>query len=276
MSAAAAPSLPAPRGSSFYAAMRILPPDKRQAMFDIYGFCRAVDDIADDNLRDRQARHAELQAWRVDIDALYAGRPPQALAGLARTVATYNLQRPDFLAVIDGMEMDVVADIQAPDWATLDLYCDRVACAVGRLSTRIFGLEPRAGDALAEHLGRALQLTNILRDLDEDCALGRLYLPREALEKAGIVDSDPTLVLASPKLDAAARPVIDEARRRFQLAQSVMDECPRAAVRAPRLMAAAYALILKRLVRRGFAPPRERVRVPVARLLLAVARYGFF
>jgi squalene synthase HpnD len=273
---AAAPSLPAPRGSSFYAAMRILPADKRQAMFDIYGFCRAVDDIADDNLRDRQARHGELQAWRADIDALYAGRPPQALEGLARTVKTYDLQRVDFLAVVDGMEMDVVADIQAPDWATLDLYCDRVACAVGRLSTRVFGLEPRAGDALAEHLGKALQLTNILRDLDEDCALGRLYLPREALEKAGIADTDPALALASPKLDAATRPVIDEAQRRFRLAKGVMDECPRVAVRAPRLMAAAYSQILIGLVRRGFAPPRERVRAPVARLLLAVARYGLF
>ena len=99
----------------------------------------------------------------------------------------------DFLAIIDGMDMDVAADIRAPDWATLDLYCDRVASAVGRLSTRIFGLEARDGEPLAEHLGRALQLTNILRDLDEDRELGRLYLPREALDKAGIGDSDPAL-----------------------------------------------------------------------------------
>jgi squalene synthase HpnD len=273
---AEASSLPAPRGSSFYAAMRILPRDKRQAMFDVYGFCRAVDDIADDNLRDRQSRHAELQAWRTDIDALYAGRPPRALEGLARTVGAYDLQRADFLAVIDGMDMDTAADIRAPDWATLDLYCERVASAVGRLSTRIFGLDARYGDALAEHLGRALQLTNILRDLDEDCALGRLYLPREALEEAGIGNSDPAVALASPALDAGVRPVIEEAQRRFRLAKDVMDSCPRAAVRAPRLMAAAYAAILERLVRRGFAPPRARVRVPLVRLLPTLVRYGLF
>jgi presqualene diphosphate synthase len=271
-----APSLPAPRGSSFYAAMRILPRDKRQAMFDVYGFCRAVDDIADDCARPRDERHAELQTWRADIEALFAGKPPPALFGLARTVGAYDLRRPDFLAVIDGMDMDVAADIRAPDWATLDLYCERVASAVGRLSTRIFGLAADPGDALAEHLGRALQLTNILRDLDEDCALGRLYLPREALEKASIESRDPAIVLAAPTLDAAARPLIEEAQRRFGLARRVMDKCPRGAVRAPRLMAAAYAGVLERLVRRGFAPPRAPVRVSLGQLLPAVVRYGFF
>jgi presqualene diphosphate synthase len=270
------PSLPAPRGSSFYAAMRILPRDKRQAMYDVYGFCRAVDDIADDCARAREARHAELQSWRADIEALYVGKPPATLIGLARTVGVYDLRRLDFLAVIDGMDMDVAADIRAPDWATLDLYCERVASAVGRLSTRIFGLDAGAGDALAEHLGRALQLTNILRDLDEDCALGRLYLPREALEKAGIESRDPAAVLASPSLDAAARPLIEEAQRRFGLARPVMDRCPRAAVRAPRLMAAAYAGVLERLVRRGFMPPRAPVRVSLAQLLPTLVRYGLF
>jgi presqualene diphosphate synthase len=273
---AGAPSLPAPRGSSFYAAMRILPREKRQAMFDVYGFCRAVDDIADDCVRARDTRHAELQTWRADIEALFAGSPPPALIGLAHTVGAYDLQRPDFLAVIDGMDMDVAADIRAPDWTTLDLYCERVASAVGRLSTRIFGLAPEPGDALAEHLGRALQLTNILRDLDEDCALGRLYLPREALENAGIESRDPAVVLEAPTLDAAARPLIEEAQRRFGLARQVMDRCPRAAVRAPRLMSAAYSAILERLVRRGFAPPRGKVRVSLAQVLPAVVRYGFF
>ena len=147
---APSPSLPAPRGSSFYVAMRVLPQHKRQAMFDIYGFCRAVDDIADDCARAREPRHSELQAWRDHVDAVFAGHPPPALEGLARTIRAYDLQRVDFLAIIDGMDMDVAADIRAPDWATLDLYCDRVASAVGRLSTRIFGLDARDGEPLAE------------------------------------------------------------------------------------------------------------------------------
>ena len=89
------------------------------------------------------------------------------------------------------MAMDAAEDIRAPDWATLDLYCDRVASAVGRLSVRIFGLAPEPGVALAHHLGRALQLTNILRDIDEDASLGRLYLPREALALRGGDDRRP-------------------------------------------------------------------------------------
>jgi phytoene synthase len=139
----------------------------------------------------------------------------------------------------------------------------------------VFGLEPRAGEALAEHLGRALQLTNILRDLDEDCALGRLYLPREALDRAGIDASDPAAALGSAAIDAATRPIVAEARRRFRLARDVMNACPRSNVRAPQLMAAAYRAILERLAARGFAPPRAPVRAPLPRLLLAVLRYGF-
>ena len=135
-----------------------------------------------------------MQQWRDDIDAIYRGSPPARLAGLAQAVRQFDLAREDFIAIIDGMEMDVVDDIRAPDRATLDLYCDRVACAVGRLSVKVFGMAPEPGRALAHHLGRALQLTNILRDLDEDAAIGRLYLPREALLAAGIAITDPVAV----------------------------------------------------------------------------------
>ena len=157
-----------------------MPREQREAMFEIYSFCRAVDDIADE-AGDRNERLAQLQGWRENIDALYAGTTPPHLRGLAQAVRTFDLKREDFHAVIDGMEMDVKSTIRAPDFATLDLYCDRVASAVGRLSVRVFGMEKEAGLALALHLGRALQLTNILRDLDEDAGIGRLYLPREAL-----------------------------------------------------------------------------------------------
>ena len=119
-------------GSSFYFAMRILPAAQRDAMFEIYSFCRAVDDIADGNAP-RAERSAALAQWRRDIDALYAGAPPPALASLASAVKQFGMRKDDFLAVIDGMEMDAVEDIRAPDFATLDLYCDRVASAVGRL-----------------------------------------------------------------------------------------------------------------------------------------------
>ena len=177
------------RKSSFYRAMAILPRDKRDAMFEIYSFCRAVDDIADEG-GDKETKKAGLEAWRRAIEALYSGGHAGLAAGLVTPLREFGFAREDFLAVIDGMEMDVDSDIVAPDAATLDLYCDRVASAVGRLSVRVFGMPEDDGVALAHHLGRALQLTNILRDIDEDASIGRLYLPRENLVAAGVTDPD--------------------------------------------------------------------------------------
>jgi presqualene diphosphate synthase len=241
-------------------------------MFDIYGFCRAVDDIADDLEGERPARHAALQKWRGEIDAIYAGRPAPGLTGLARSIAVYDLQRRDFLAVIDGMEMDVAADIRAPDRATLDLYCDRVACAVGRLSTRIFGLEARAGEALADHLGRALQLTNILRDLREDAERGRLYLPREYLTDAG-VPFDPDAALTHPALPLVCARVADLAHENFRAAASAMRKCNRRAMRPARLMGATYSAILDRLERRGWQRLDVPAKLPKWQKALIAARH---
>jgi squalene synthase HpnD len=271
VSAQPSPAAERASGSSFYSGMRILPRAQREAMFEIYSFCRAVDDIADDP-GPREPRREALQRWRADIDALYSGAPPPRLKGLAQAVKNFALEREDFLAVIDGMEMDVVADIRAPDMVTLDIYCDRVACAVGRLSVRVFGMEREAGLKLADHLGRALQLTNILRDLDEDAAMGRLYLPREALRGVGIISTDPATVLANPMLGEACVILVELAKGHFQQASVIMARERRRVVRAPRIMGEAYRIILDNLVARGFAPPRVRVRLPRARLLFIVLR----
>ena len=260
-------------GSSFYMAMRILPRAQREAMFEIYGFCRLVDDIADSDAP-RAERSADLARWRSDIEALYAGRTPPRLAGLARAVKEFVLDKADFLAVIDGMEMDAVESIRAPDWQKLDLYCDRVASAVGRLSVRVFGMGREEGIALAHHLGRALQLTNILRDVDEDAGLGRLYLPAEALTAAGIVSRDPQSAIASPGLAVACTPVVERARRHFVEAEAIMARAPRRTVRAPRIMGVVYREILEGMAARGFAAPRERVRISKPKLLLTVLRYA--
>jgi phytoene synthase len=260
-------------GSSFYAAMRILPRAQREAMFQIYSFCRAVDDIADSGGA-RDERRAALAQWRADIDALYRGRPPAQLASYAASVAAFGLKRDDFLAIIDGMDMDAAADIRAPDEATLDLYCDRVASAVGRLSVRVFGLPDVDGRALALHLGRALQLTNILRDIDEDAAIGRLYLPRERLSAAGIAGDDPATVAADPRLPAVCAPLIEQAKGYFAAADAIMAHHPRRIVRAPRIMSKYYGAILDLLVARGFSPPRARVRLGTAARLAILIRYG--
>jgi presqualene diphosphate synthase len=261
-------------GSSFYAAMRILPRAQREAMFQIYSFCRQVDDIADSH-GPRPERLAALQQWRDDIDALYRGHPPERLRDYAVSVKTFGLKREDFLAIVDGMEMDVPQDIRAPELTTLDLYCDRVASAVGRLSVRVFGLPESDGIELAHHLGRALQLTNILRDIDEDAGLGRLYLPRESLLLAGITTDDPKRVIADRSLPKVCMPLAERAKIHFQKADEVMRRNSRRAVRAPRIMSKYYRAILDMLIARGFAAPRAPVHVSKMAKIAILLRYAF-
>jgi squalene synthase HpnD len=260
-------------GSSFYAAMRILPREQREAMFQIYSFCRQVDDIADSD-GPRPERLAALQQWRDDIEALYRGHPPPRLKDYVASVQNFDLQREDFLAIVDGMEMDVPQDIRAPDFATLDLYCDRVASAVGRLSVRVFGLPREDGILLAHHLGRALQLTNILRDLDEDAGIGRLYLPREGLLHAGITSADPLKVISNPALPKVCAPLVERARAHFEKADEIMGRNPRRVVRAPRIMSKYYRAILELLVKRGFSAPRPPVRLNKMARIAIVVRYA--
>jgi phytoene synthase len=121
-----------------------------------------------------------------------------------------------------------------------------------------------------------LQLTNILRDVDEDAAVGRLYLPQEALDKAGIRSTEPTFVIESPGLDKACMPVVDRARWHFAEAEKIMVRCPRRAVRAPRVMGAVYRTILDGMVTRGWAPPRQRVRIGRTQLIAIVLKHALF
>jgi phytoene synthase len=265
---------PRAAGSSFYTALRILPAAQRQAMFDIYGFCRAVDDIADEGGA-RAERLAQLARWRADLADMFAGKPPVArLRPLIVPIKRFALEEEDFAAIIEGMVMDVEADMQAPDWATLDLYCDRVASAVGRLCVRIFAIPSAHCRPLAHHLGRALQLTNILRDIDEDAGRERLYVPREALSAAGIEKTSPARAVSHPKFATACAPLVARARDHFAAAARIMDACPRACTRAPRLMAVVYSSILNDLVAQGFSAPRRRVKIAKVRLLWAMLRYG--
>ncbi len=262
-------------GSSFYLAMRILPAAQREAMYQVYAFCRAVDDIADSDLP-RAERAAGLERWRADIDACYAGAPRASLHALARQIEAFDLRREDFHAMIDGMAMDAAADICAPDEDTLDLYCDRVASAAGRLSVRIFGMQEEPGRQLAHHLGRALQLTNILRDIDEDAAIRRCYLPRELLALEGIATASPAAIVDDPSLPRVCAKLVARARQHFAQADAIMDQAPRRQVRAPRIMSGVYRCLLDRTVERGFDLPRTKVGKPRARLLWIVARYALF
>src|SRR5262249_31001775 len=138
-----------------------------------------------------------------------------------------------------------------------------------------FGMNDTDGKSLAHHLGRALQLTNILRDLDEDAAIGRLYLPREALQVANIETTDLTSVLSNPRLGAACTFIVERARGHFTKANEIMSGCSRQVVRAPRIMGAVYRQMLEDMVSRGWSRPRNRVRMNKSHLLWIALRHAF-
>lgn len=262
-------------GTSFFWSMRVLPRDQRAAMFAVYAFCRAIDDIAD-GPESRGQKLTALGEWRREINRICLdGRAETPIgAALIDPVRRYVLHRDDFTALIDGMEMDATGPIVAPDLATLRLYCARVAGAVGLLSVRIFGIADDAGRRLADALGEAVQLVNISRDLDEDAELGRLYLPRELLEREN-VPLEPRAAMRHQGLDAVARAVLAMARTRFADAAAVMAGLERRTTRTPRIIHAVYSRLADRLEAAGFAFPRTHVRLGTAEKLAIALRHAF-
>lgn len=266
-------------GSSFYWAMRFMPQHKRDALFAIYAFCREVDDIADGDLT-HEGKIAALNVWRRKIDDLYAGRPSDAITRvLAEAVQSFGLRQKDFIAVIQGMEMDALGPVVAPTQDELDLYCDCVASAVGRLCVHVFG-EAVAGQKVADHLGRALQLTNILRDVDEDAAIGRLYLPRDILAREGLAGMAPAAVARDVRLPQVIAAVGAMAERAFTEAGLALAICDRAKMRPAVVMMMVYRRHLDRLRANRWhpLPPRTRLARAGAKIekLWIALHYGLF
>ena len=204
-------------GSSFAAGMQVLPRRRREAIFAVYAFCRVVDDIADAHGPAAEKREA-LAQWSEEIERVYR-RAPRTLVGeeLARAVDGFGLPRQEFHLILEGMGMDAEGMI-APDPQRLERYVRCVAGAVGLLSMRIFGAW--RGDVsrrFALSLARAMQFTNILRDVEEDACLGRLYLPAPVLAATGI-PSDPALAWNHPALPEARRLLGLVARSQFRRA----------------------------------------------------------
>ena len=221
LGAGASPAANRAGGSSFYLAMRILGREKRAAMFEIYSFCREVDDIADED-RPRATPPRAPFEWRKNIDALYSGSIPSGLKNLANAISRFGLRKDDFLAVIDGVEMDARADIRAPSLNELDLYCDRVACAVGRLSVRVFGMDDSRRESSGPPSWSRASAYKYLARYRRGCRRRALYLPKEALALAGIENSDPKTVTADPRLGTACAFIVERARGHFTKADEIM------------------------------------------------------
>ncbi len=263
-------------GTSFGAGMAILPKPRRDAMRAVYAFCRLVDDIADGDFPYTD-KHQALDLWREEIEALYRGAPVSATGeALLEPVAAFALPKQEFHLMIDGMAMDADGPIVGPTRETLAAYTRRVAGSVGVLSIRIFGAwKGEVSDRFALALADAFQLTNILRDVQEDAAIGRLYLPRELLEAEGLPAGDPQAVAAARTLPAVCRTLGREARAFYDEARRLAAEHDRKALRPALLMMGAYEGYLDRMEQRGFSLAGRPVRQSKLEKLMRGLRYAF-
>ncbi len=176
-------------GSSFYYSFLFLPPERRRAITALYAYCREVDDVVDE-CSDAGIARTKLAWWREEVGKLYAGSPQHPVTqALACGIVTHDIQQQHMLDLIDGMAMDLDYN-RYPDFATLKLYCHRVAGVVGLMSASIFGYSEKQTLEYAADLGLAFQLTNVIRDVGEDSRRNRIYLPLDELEKFGVSEGD--------------------------------------------------------------------------------------
>ncbi|WP_411820492.1 presqualene diphosphate synthase HpnD [Hyphococcus formosus] len=261
--------------TSFGPGMRILSKQRREAMYAVYAFCREVDDIADEE-GDLGEKRVALAAWRAEIDRLYNGTPefPTGIA-LLEHVRAFDLPKEEFLLVIEGMEMDAAGPIVAPTMEELFAYTRRAAGAVGQLSMPIFGT-PRneIADNFSISLGDALQLTNILRDIEEDAAEGRIYLPRELLEKHDCPLTPDQIA------DAKGLPLVREemahlARGKFAAARKALRSLDWRILKPALLMMGVYERYLDKMTARGWANGQPRIGMTKTEKLSIAARWLF-
>ncbi|MBX7146765.1 MAG: presqualene diphosphate synthase HpnD [Alphaproteobacteria bacterium] len=264
--------------TSFYWAMRLLSQEKRDAMYAIYSFCRIIDDIADQDGASNSEKLHSLNIWRQEIKDLFNNKinpNNPIIQGLSLACKKFSLRQENFEAIIDGMEMDIDKPICRPTMDELDLYCARVASAVGMLCIKVFGLEEKIGDLISFHLGRALQLTNILRDLDEDMQRERLYLPEELLNEYGIKDMSPQKILAHPNINNVCRKLAFVAEQHFKEANHLTNSCPRTLTKPIRLISAYYNKILFKLIDRGWKNCTVPVKISKFNKIVLILRYSF-
>jgi len=247
-------------GSSFMAGMRCLSRDRRRAIFAVYAFCRAVDDIADGG-GTAEGKTIALDAWQRELDLGRAGRADTPVgAELAWAIRNFALPDEELDLVIEGMRMDVTG-MCAPDSPTLDAYVRRVAGSVGLLSMHIFGAwRGETSHRFALSLARALQLTNILRDVEEDAAMGRIYLPSDLLKAAG-VPPDPQRVPGAAGLPQVRAALAARARAAFDAAEAEVPGHSRLRLLPALMMMGPYERLLGAIERDPSRRPPPRTRL---------------
>lgn len=266
-------------GSNLALAFILLPPPKRQAMVSLYAFCRLVDDIADEETTPVEERRAELNRWRDGLQRICAGGEAgiPLLDEFAPVVRLYEIPYTLMNELILGVEMDLES-VEYHTWEELDLYCYRVASVVGLMSLRVFGATQPASEEYALALGRALQYTNILRDVKVDLTKGRIYLPSEEFEKFGVKRED----LLANRYTEAYRQFAEHYKERtvgyYRRAREVLPAVDRPQMIAAELMGSVYWQLLQKLIRAQYnvfeaKPVRLSKWEKIVRILQAWAKF---
>jgi len=239
--------------SNLALAFILLPREKRDAMSALYAFCRAVDDVADEDAVPTETRREQLAAWREDIRRACENKNPEFILNqeFQPVIQQFKLPFALFDELIKGCEMDLDT-LRYENYEQLELYCYRVASVVGLLSIEIFGYQNPACHDYALHLGKALQLTNILRDVKNDAARGRIYLPQSELKKFNVSEADLLASKYSENYFQLAASVAARAKHFYSLAQKVLPPEDRKAMVAAELMGSVYGQLLLKLERGRF------------------------
>jgi phytoene synthase len=260
--------------SNLALAFILLPRPKRDAMSALYAFCREVDDVADDESVPAEKRRSQLAGWRDDIRRAVENQPPQLVTNqeFQPIIRQFHLPYALFDELIKGCEMDLDTK-RYENYEQLELYCYRVASVVGLLSIEIFGYQNPACREYAIHLGKALQLTNILRDVRTDAERGRIYLPQSELEKFDVREKEILAFKYTANYHALAASVAGRARHFYQLARQTLPPADRKSMVAAELMGSVYWQLLKKLEANEFNVFGDQpVRLPKAQKLVLIFR----
>jgi len=256
--------------SNFYYAFMLLRRERRRALYAVYAFCRFIDDIADENaVNDPRAM---LGLWRAELEQVFNGTPSRAISrALSENVRRFNIPRRHFEDVIDGVEMDL-SQARYHTFADLSLYCRRVASAVGLICIEIFGYRRPSARVYAERLGIAFQLTNIIRDVGEDAARGRIYLPLEDLARFNVSEHEILKSVYSPRFRGLMEFETMRARQYYRQAENALADQDRTSMLAAEGMRLIYSALLERIARSNYQVFDRRPSLSAARKLYLVGR----
>lgn len=247
--------------SSFYYAFNLLPAEQREAMNTVYAFCRETDDIVDEGTINDDIKFDKLRKWRIELEKSLRGHSDYPLINkLSRTIQRFNIPLEPFFELLKGMEMD----LQQKRYVTfndLQTYCYRVASTVGLMCIEIFGYRHPSAKDFAVNLGIALQLTNILRDVKKDAERGRIYLPKEDLDKFNYNETDIFNNTYNENFQKMMKYQVERAKEYFNTATACLNKEDKRAMFAARAMQHIYYRMLNKIVDADYDVYNKKIKI---------------